>query len=388
MMMTTSNKRTATASMLPEEMVTEILLRLPVKAIIRFHAVCPRWAALLSSEEFCVAKNAGSTEPAKVLFLPPNAISTEVRSSDGMLLLTLNGRSADFAGMPPATCHGLTLLHDHHSDCFHVFNAATRSVAMLPGPPCQIRTTAGLGYDGMTKKYKVVRLFPGEEPTTTRIMCEVYTLGEDSWRPSAEGVSVTFNEYAWDALARAMWYQQTPVFADRCLHWLIGPGPAATWPEAAVLSFSVADETFSLVRSPPFDLELGKTHLTELDGRHLTELDGRLCMVRDLRRDRSQLEIWKVSPDGGWSLDHRIDLAQQHAGSRDLTEPLYVRVVGSVGKPREKVIFVTPKFKVISYDPMSGTLETILRLPAGTRYETRRSVTRVSLFKEGLAPVW
>ncbi|KAE8773848.1 hypothetical protein D1007_53852 [Hordeum vulgare] len=46
----------------------------------------------------------------------------------------------------------------------------------------------------------------------------------------------------------------------------------ATRPVAAVLYFSVADETFSWVRPPPFDWEKGA---------HLTELDGRLCIVRE-----------------------------------------------------------------------------------------------------------
>ena len=41
-----ANKRRI-ESMLPEEMETEVLLRLPVKSILRFSAVCRRWEALL-----------------------------------------------------------------------------------------------------------------------------------------------------------------------------------------------------------------------------------------------------------------------------------------------------------------------------------------------------
>ncbi|CAN6252740.1 unnamed protein product [Urochloa humidicola] len=54
--MATRNKRivaSSSAQVLPDEMLTEVFLRLPVKSILRFRAVCRSWAAVLSSEEFC-----------------------------------------------------------------------------------------------------------------------------------------------------------------------------------------------------------------------------------------------------------------------------------------------------------------------------------------------
>jgi hypothetical protein len=43
------------------------------------------------------------------------------------------------------------------------------------------------------------------------------------------------------------------VFAYGFLHWLLNPAELSTTQKAAVLSFSVTDETFTLVRSPPFE---------------------------------------------------------------------------------------------------------------------------------------
>ena len=52
-----SEKRRKTAatgsSPLPEEMMTEVFLLLPVRSLLRFRAVCRSWATTLSSDELC-----------------------------------------------------------------------------------------------------------------------------------------------------------------------------------------------------------------------------------------------------------------------------------------------------------------------------------------------
>ena len=167
------------------------------------------------------------------------------------------------------------------------------------------------------------------------------------------------------------------VFADGFLHWLIDPTfhkstAGASTPATAVLSFSLAEETFhNRVRPPPFDWYCHEVHLAVFY--------GRLCMGRDLRGGSSScsLEIWSygAAEDDGhdvWSVEHCIDLAK-HAGRYLLTEPLYVRVVG------------TSQGNVVAYDPMRRTLETILEL--NFERESRRSLARFSLFNESLSPV-
>lgn len=382
-------------AVLPDEMLMEVLLRLPVKSILRFRAVCRSWAALLSSEEFCGLHmaNKAEREPPEplLLYLSSTQISasTGLRSSNDGLLLTLKGVRGDFAGMTPVPCRGLTLLHDALSGRYYLLNAATRAVAQLP-PPCQsaentLLSTTGLGFDATTGRYKVVRLFSGQRlDDKDGIKREVYSPSgsgaDDRWRPAAAGGALpsAFCELAVAAMFRALRCKLTPVFADGFLHWLIDPAVScfATRPEAAVLSFSLADETFSWFGSPPFDLE----------GAHLAELDGSLCMVRDLRRDCGLLEIWRVKDyyAGDWSLEHRIDLAR-HAG-KDLVDPQNIRVVGSC-RAGKRLIFATSRCKVIAYDPMSATLETILELGGTRQEENRRFVTRVGLLKESLAPV-
>jgi hypothetical protein len=61
------------AAALPDEMVTEVLLRLPVKSLLRFRAVCRSWAATISSDEFCALHMARGGTPNKLLVVAPTA---------------------------------------------------------------------------------------------------------------------------------------------------------------------------------------------------------------------------------------------------------------------------------------------------------------------------
>lgn len=173
------------------------------------------------------------------------------------------------------------------------------------------------------------------------------------------------------------------MFADGYLNWLIHPDFLVRRPRAAIISFSITDESFRWIHSPLF----------MVSGVHLVELTGCLCMVRDLRNvspNCSVLEIWKLNDycTGGWSLKHRIDLLQHAA--RDLIDLEIIRVIGSVDicGSTKKVVIATSKHKVIAYDPMLETLETILSIrETYSSYQTEQSALRVSLFKESLVPV-
>jgi hypothetical protein len=59
-----------------DDMIFEVLLRLPVKSILRFRAICRSWAALFSSKDFCslhmaTSKQVPHPEP-KLLVVSPH----------------------------------------------------------------------------------------------------------------------------------------------------------------------------------------------------------------------------------------------------------------------------------------------------------------------------
>ncbi|XBH58365.1 F-box protein At5g49610-like [Aegilops tauschii subsp. strangulata] len=418
---------------LPDEMIMEVLLRLPAKSLLRFRAVCRSWAALFSTEQFRGLHMATpKAAPPKLLFVSPTATSdssTEVCSvslsagpEDDLKLFTLDSACGDSMQLlMPAPCHGLNLLFDAVAPAYYICNAATRAVTRLPPFPRGFRhASAGLGFDARTRRYKVVRLIGGTHDDIESVRCEVYTHGDhvgggspmDSWRPPAGGgVPLGLRRFAGAAVSDAQFHNLPPVFANGSLHWSLHP-LSSKRPRAAVISFSLADETFSFIGPPPFwtspapllasDPESIPYRNAELEG-HLVQMDNQLCMVRDLRYDGNTggciLEIWKLSDrsSGAWSLYHAVHLFGRVA--RDLCRPEVMRVIGSTsgnGRLGKKIIIITSEHimydefrkKAHTYDLSSESLETILSIE-----ETHASLegvtpsSRFSLFEESLAPV-
>lgn len=415
---------------LPYEMIIEVLQWLPVKSVFRFKAVCRSWAALLSSDEFrrlhmSAAKAAKRrAPPAKLLYISPTATfdSTAVyscsfsRSSSsgrprdrGDLLFTIDGARGNCVEVvTPAPCHGLILLYDALDTAYYICNAATRAATRLPpstGVACS--SSAGLGFDARTDEHKVVRLINGMfyQKDLDSVRCEVYTPGgpimDRCWRPAARAVPSSLHKFARAAVRNASVNKLSPVFANGCLHWLMRPSSFITTPSVAIVSFSVVEETFTCLRSPPFWVPgTPPTSRCSSSGEQLVEMDDQLCLVRNrIPHGSNTLEIWKLLDysSGDWLLDHRINLSGHLA--RDLRQSQILRVIGSFcsyRSPRKKIIITTSMHKIFNkyqkmvhtYDPRSEALEAILSITethSTPQYGCPSS--RFSFIQETLAPV-
>lgn len=255
-----SNKRNKAAvsvctSLISDDMILEVLLRLPVKSILRFRAVCRRWA----SKDFCslhMTHPKVVSPPSKLLVVSPatrldstGMYSCSPSGSRVNLLFTFDGACRNsMEVVNPSPCNGLTLLYDAAARAYYVCNAATRAVTRLPPCPDPAHiSTAGLGFDARTREYKVVRLINGDCSDKDLNRCEVYTPGA-GWRPAAGGVSFSLFQFASSAVTNSHMNKVTPVFANGFLHWLINPYHITRRPRAAIISFSVTEETFGCVR--------------------------------------------------------------------------------------------------------------------------------------------
>jgi hypothetical protein len=218
--------------LLPDEIIVEVLLRLPVKSIMRFRVVCRSWAALFCTDEFCRLYMATpKAAPPKLLFVSPTATSDskEVYSCcpsgpKDELLFTLDSACGNSMQLVmPATCHGLSLLLDDAAPAYYICNAATRAVTRLPPFRSVIwHTSTGLGFDVRTRKYKVVRLIRGTRHDNERVRCELYTHGggdADLWRPPTGGIPFGLCRFAAAAVANVATYNLPPVFANGSLYW-------------------------------------------------------------------------------------------------------------------------------------------------------------------------
>ncbi|XP_047094778.1 F-box protein At1g11270-like [Lolium rigidum] len=413
-----SNKRKKPAVsvctlLLPHDMMLEVLLRLPVKSVLRFRAVCRPWAELFSSKDFCSLHMAASKvlPPApKLLVVSPTSRldSSAVYSCspsghrDDLLFTFDSARHDSVEVVTPSSCCGLTLLFDASAPAYYVCNAATRAITRLPPHRYPRRDyTTGLGFDDQTREYKVVRLINGYNHEKEAVMCHVYTPGVDCWRRAAGGVPFSLSQFVISAVDHAVLDKIPPVFANGFLHWLICPTFNLKTPRDAIILFSVAEETFGSIRSPPFwGPRENKRPWSQSEGEHLVVMDDQVCIVRNLRNGTphgSALEIWGLLDydSSDWSLNHRIDLFGHIR--RELSDPQVVRVIGSVGNCRsgKKIMITTSNWvhekfqkKVYTYDPRCQVLQCIHSVT-----ETHTSPShlipgsRFCLFEESLAPV-
>lgn len=188
-----------TSSHIPDELINNILLRLPVKPLLRFRCVCKPWCSLIDSSTFVkehLRKNVESYPDSGIIFrdLPKSKIfylgdvnslcdSTPVEVANPVKTF-LSG--AEFVG----SCNGLVCLYNSERHGNHealLWNPATRKCKKLPTPPEHIpqpniligSSVIGFGYDHVNDDYKVVRTVDSQ---IYGIMVSVYSLNSNSWK--------------------------------------------------------------------------------------------------------------------------------------------------------------------------------------------------------------
>ncbi|KAL7160952.1 hypothetical protein ACSBR2_041576 [Camellia fascicularis] len=198
----------------PDEIVVEILHRLPTKSLIQFRSVCKSWYSLITSPNFinthlnhsltsntyinsydnlplmivrqCVSTSDPRTEHYK-LFLDSQDSFDEYEE----LEFPIKSRRLHFF-FAIGSAKGLFCLHEQ--DRYFLWNPSIRKSMAMPKPT--VKTSMhyhGFGFVPRTSDYKLVRIadfYPTklpnvEQPTTTHI--EVYSLNAGSWRISSTG---------------------------------------------------------------------------------------------------------------------------------------------------------------------------------------------------------
>uniref|UniRef100_A0A0E0H5A0 F-box domain-containing protein n=1 Tax=Oryza nivara TaxID=4536 RepID=A0A0E0H5A0_ORYNI len=195
-------RRSSAGQPLPDEMMTEIVLRLPAYSIVRFRAVSRSWAAMLSSPGFqdgyAAMADARRMSMSKFVFFAASPASprgaTAVYSCDvgpvrrittttTDLLFNIDRLRPGFLVVSSRPCHGLTLLADTRSFAYWVCNSSTVVFRPLPRRRCHDLSSAGLAFDDRTKEHKVVHLFchvsrGGESEAMTMVARQWRTLIE------------------------------------------------------------------------------------------------------------------------------------------------------------------------------------------------------------------
>lgn len=180
---------------LPEELLVEVLARLPVKRLLQYRSVCKAWLTLISSPGFIQTHlNHTAADPNNVTFIAhsyqvDNKISLHrLDDLDNPINLqhpfpsTRSLENMDVVG----ACNGLICLTNQVGH-IRLWNPATKRVKDISDFAIRRvdstgEVSVGFGFDRMTNDYKVVRIVRTSRSENTPGQVEVYSLNQASWR--------------------------------------------------------------------------------------------------------------------------------------------------------------------------------------------------------------
>jgi F-box interacting protein len=264
-------KRSKMAPYLPPELVWEIMVRLPVKSLLRFRCSCKTWLDMISDD----AEFRGAHLRVQRPCLLGWSSTKEDRRNKVTMELPLEDLAHSFAH-----CDGLVLMPTE--TVVRVFNPATRRLLTLPQSSIRILTDQvfGIGHDARYNTYKVTRFFfrcTGPDGYRRNFGMEVFTIGIDRhWRRTE----------AQPPYPAAI--EQNATFSKGSLFWIIDEVELPKGQSApGFLRFRLEDESFSVTPSPPHCQRLGCSLC------YLAELRGELSVAFHAEPPKYEsIEIW------------------------------------------------------------------------------------------------
>ncbi|XP_010916704.1 F-box protein At3g07870 [Elaeis guineensis] len=291
---------------LPCDILFSILSRLPLKSVLRFCCVSKYWFDVITDPDFRRLHFLQSaTDPTVLILLHrksmENIISMNLLNvkehgvhvgTNAISHMVISG-SCKLVG----TCNGLLCFtSSNQGESIFVCNPITRELVTLPkptrtAPPESSMLIYGFGFDYLTKKYKVVRVF---YPTNSRfrnprfgVTAEVCTLGA-TWK-AVRG----FNHPPYSR----------PVFANGAVHWLVHPLLSQKYKR--IISFDIGKDEFNVTPHPKFSSNIS-----------ISELGGCLSVVPDIEYDLVKVWVLKDHTENRWEKEHMFSIYRPYPSTR------------------------------------------------------------------------
>ncbi|KAL9171969.1 hypothetical protein ABFS82_03G015100 [Erythranthe guttata] len=342
-----TGKAEQTTDHFPQEIIEEILYRLPVKSLSRFKCVTPSWGSLISSKQFIKTHLQRSKKIES--FTDKRIISTCKGNLKACSLSSLftepvtRAFSFDFIPINSSrdvvivgSCNGLIcVLVD--ACRFFLLNPSTRESKELPDFftgalfPKNVGSIRGygFGFDESSGDYKVCAvcymIFRCGSNLTFPSTARVYSLKDDSW-----GRNFFFKDVCIFGSAK---------FVSGKLHWI---SYSKTNPKWEVVCFDLKSETFGIVKQPSC-----------IEGYYspgLGVLKGCLCVFADyVSTIKFDIWIWnKYGVDDSWAkhvtISYRsVSWEPSLPETYNLITPLFVLPGGEVLFTYGSVFFIYNK---------------------------------------------
>ena len=299
---------------LPDEIVLEILARLPVKSLLRFRCVCKTWYSFITNLNFISTHFLCNKNDGYVIHMPKvTVMKTYFHRSHSQICTLAFDRTfetiSEFripftfqSGYPGlvGSCNGILCFTDFmtsKSNDVYLWNPSIRKFKRLPNTCLtqlsNVAVALGFGYDSQNNDYKVVR-FPwtiGEPKLPPEV--EVYSLSSDSWKRIEFGISWRPN-----VLAHGFNFTLTFPFVSGHSHWMIENREEGGAQEGRftymILSFDVHSEKFKELPLPDEDDEgncISKCLVTFKERLALIKFERFVCSIW-LMREYSVFDSW------------------------------------------------------------------------------------------------
>ncbi|XP_058201550.1 F-box/kelch-repeat protein At3g06240-like [Rhododendron vialii] len=280
---------------LSQDIVTDILSRLPVQYLCRFKCVSPSWKSLISDPHFAKThlnrtkstQNDPKNLDQKIIIISNyhNLYSVDFaevnRTATNLEFPAVEHRSAGKWVQVLSSCDGLLLVSRDDNSDFLFLNPSTREHKELPTFPFVLNSVHcfhsylyGMGYDSSADDYKVLMLSSynttESEPSAERdsTMVAIYSLKTNAWRRIQDTNYILVGN-------------SCGVFLNGCLHclcWRAG--------SKVIVAFDLSGEIFKEV---PLPTSFGTYTVLNY---HVAVVGGCLCLV-DQRSHRTQFWMMK-----------------------------------------------------------------------------------------------
>jgi F-box interacting protein len=277
-----------------EDILANILSRVPVKSLIVSKSVSKLWYRLICSPNFINLQLSWSLEnPTYIIYPSMDEVMNLYRmkgNGEIIEMITLPGCEnlsplsliCSYTGL--ICCINYPLIHDLEMDKvdmtdfeIRICNPATREVFLLPnGSPSEKKLSIGVAFGPQTSEYKVFRFFYSKlESEDIHLECEVYSSRTGSWR----GIGVVQH--------CPMGFQHCPlgsshVFVNGKVYWFLASEEDHDIP-GSVLSVDM-EHNFRTINLPD--------EVTEHS--FLVALEGRLSLVAVYDEDEI-VDIWALN---------------------------------------------------------------------------------------------
>ncbi|KAJ9185126.1 hypothetical protein P3X46_004789 [Hevea brasiliensis] len=279
-------------SKVPQDIINDILLQLPIKALLRFRCLSKPLCSLINGPNFIqlhLSHSLHTRSNLSLILRDWNLYTVDFDSLDAAASAIGSAESLEHplhvGGGTEAigSCNGLVALRNSERD-LALYNIATRKLKRVPAseiePPDRYLKTGyvfyGFGYDSINEDYKLVRMvtFVGDDDRCESFdydyEVKIYSLKSESWK-RIKGLP-KYLRFLHKPFFQVLHRRGYGVFASNALHWIL-----PHWPElgvkSSIIAFDIVSEMFREVPQP----EYANNRLNfQVD---VGVLEGRLCVM-------------------------------------------------------------------------------------------------------------